>query len=116
MQPAAAAPLRRQRRGAAGRLAASRYAGKAPRRALRAAPVGDRRADERATRVAVALRSGARRGTKARRDEKLHCFLTEAPARFCAPNLKRKATADVINYFKGIEYTNTAIVVAAKVR
>ena len=42
-------------------------------------------------------------------DEKLHCFLTEAPARFCAPNQKRKATADVINYFKGIEYTNAAV-------
>jgi hypothetical protein len=43
-------------------------------------------------------------------DEKLHCFLTEARARFCAANLKRKATADVINYFKGIEYTNRRIV------
>ena len=48
-------------------------------------------------------------------DEKLHCLLTEAPARFCAPNQKRKAAADVINYFKGIEYTNAAVAVAAKV-
>lgn len=49
-------------------------------------------------------------------DEKLYCLLTEVPARFCAPNQKRKATADIINYFKGIEYTNAAIHVAAKVQ
>lgn len=49
-------------------------------------------------------------------DEKLHCFLTEAPARFCAPNQKRKATADIINYFKGIEYANRAVIVAAKLQ
>ena len=69
--------------------------------------------DERA-RALRGASSGAH-GPKAA-DEKLHCFLTEAPARFCAPNLKRKATADVINYFKGIEYTNKAIVVAAKLK
>ena len=45
-------------------------------------------------------------------DEKLHCLLTEVPARFCAPNQKRKATADIINYFKGIEYANTAVAAA----
>jgi len=49
-------------------------------------------------------------------DEKLYCLLTEAPSRFCAPNQKRKATADIINYFKGIEYTNAAVQVAAKVQ
>jgi hypothetical protein len=48
-------------------------------------------------------------------DEKLHCFLTEAVPRFCAPNQKRKAAADAINYFKGIEYTNAAAKMAAKV-
>jgi hypothetical protein len=49
-------------------------------------------------------------------DEKLHCFLTEAVSRFCAPNQKRKAAADAINYFKGIEYTNAAAKMAAKVQ
>jgi hypothetical protein len=49
-------------------------------------------------------------------DEKLFCLLTEAPSRFCAPNQKRKATADIINYFKGIEYTNAAVQMAAKVQ
>jgi hypothetical protein len=49
-------------------------------------------------------------------DEKLHCFLTEAVPRFCAPNQKRKAAADAINYFKGIEYTNAAAKMAAKVQ
>ena len=47
-------------------------------------------------------------------NEKLHCFLSEGPARFCAANQSRKATADVINYFKGIEYANTAAAIAAK--
>jgi hypothetical protein len=47
-------------------------------------------------------------------NEKLHCFLSEGPARFCAANQSRKATADVINYFKGIEYANAAAAIAAK--
>src|SRR5258708_27675249 len=47
-------------------------------------------------------------------NEKLHCFLSEGPARFCAANQSRKATADVINYFKGIEYANAAATIAAK--
>ena len=47
-------------------------------------------------------------------EAKLHCFLSEGTARFCAGGQARKATADIINYFKGIEYTNTAIAVAAK--
>jgi hypothetical protein len=47
-------------------------------------------------------------------NEKLHCFLSEGPARFCAASQSRKATADVINYFKGIEYANTAATIAAK--
>jgi hypothetical protein len=47
-------------------------------------------------------------------NEKLHCFLSEGPARFCAANQSRQATADVINYFKGIEYANAAAAIAAK--
>ena len=47
-------------------------------------------------------------------EAKLHCFLSEGTARFCTGGQARKATADIINYFKGIEYTNTAMVVAAK--
>jgi hypothetical protein len=87
---------------------APRYAGKAPEEVVRTVEiVCDERARMRAS-------SGAP-GPKGV-DERLHCFLTEAPARFCAPNLKRKATADVINYFKGIEYTNTALGVAARLK
>ena len=87
---------------------ASRYAGKAPEEVVRTVEVVcDERARPRA--------SSGGPGPKAV-DERLHCFLTEAPARFCAPNLKRKATADVINYFKGIEYTNTALGVAARLK
>jgi hypothetical protein len=93
-----------------GPATASRYAGKAPEEVVRTVEVV---CDERA-RVLRGASSGTS-GPKAA-DEKLHCFLTEAPARFCAPNLKRKATADVINYFKGIEYTNKAIIVAAKLK
>ena len=47
-------------------------------------------------------------------EAKLHCFLSEGTARFCSGSQARKATADIINYFKGIEYTNAALVVAAK--
>ena len=47
-------------------------------------------------------------------EAKLHCFLSEGTARFCTGGQARKATADIINYFKGIEYTNTAMAVAAK--
>jgi hypothetical protein len=47
-------------------------------------------------------------------EAKLHCFLSEGTARFCSGSQARKATADIINYFKGIEYTNTALSVAAK--
>src|SRR5207244_7654811 len=47
-------------------------------------------------------------------NEKLHCFRSEGSARFCAAGQSRKATADVINYFKGIEYANTAATIAAK--
>jgi hypothetical protein len=89
---------------------ASRYAGKAADEVVRTVEIV---CDERARALRGVAPGGG--GPKAA-DEKLHCFLTEAPARFCAPNLKRKATADIINYFKGIEYTNTAIIVAAKLK
>jgi hypothetical protein len=41
-------------------------------------------------------------------NERLYCFLSEGPARFCAAGQSRTATADIINYFKGIEYANAA--------
>lgn len=47
-------------------------------------------------------------------EAKLHCFLSEGTTRFCTGSQARKATADIINYFKGIEYTNTAMIMAAK--
>lgn len=47
-------------------------------------------------------------------EAKLQCFLSEGTARFCLPGQARKATADIINYFKGIEYTNAAMGMAAK--
>ena len=108
--PPAAVPHAAVPQAAAPEAPASRYAGKAPEEVVRTVEIV---CDERA-RALRGASSGAP-GPKAA-DEKLHCFLTEAPARFCAPNLKRKATADVINYFKGIEYTNKAIVVAAKLK
>lgn len=46
-------------------------------------------------------------------EAKLHCFLSEGTARFCTGGQARKATADIINYFKGIEYTNKAMAMAA---
>jgi hypothetical protein len=123
--PAAAAPAVKAQPAAVQPAPApvSRYAGKAPEEVVR---LSDAVCEQRAQ----AVRNGAQpapRNAPGRQeesgnghkvtaaDEKLHCFLTEAPARFCAPNQKRKVAADVINYFKGIEYTNAAVVVAAKV-
>ena len=48
-------------------------------------------------------------------NDKLHCFLSEGTARFCAASWRRKATADIINYFKGIEYANASVGVAQRV-
>jgi hypothetical protein len=101
----------------------SRYAGKAPEEVVRLSDaVCEQRAQAVRNGVPPAPRNAPGRQEESGNghrvtaaDEKLHCFLTEAPARFCAPNQKRKAAADVINYFKGIEYTNAAVVVAAKV-
>ena len=47
-------------------------------------------------------------------EAKLHCFLSEGTSRFCSGSQARKATADIINYFKGIEYANAELVAAAK--
>ena len=47
-------------------------------------------------------------------EAKLQCFLSEGTARFCTGGQARKATADIINYFKGIEYTNAAVGMASK--
>ena len=88
---------------AASLAARSDYAGKS---ADEAAKIAD---DVCAQRAAAAPQRG-----QAAVEAKLHCFLSEGAARFCSGSQARKATADIINYFKGIEYTNTAISVAAK--
>jgi hypothetical protein len=97
-QPVAAQPV------AAHPVAAkSDYAGKG---ADEAARIADAVCEQRLT-------TAPQRG-QAAVEAKLHCFLSEGPARFCTGSQARKATADIINYFKGIEYTNTAMIVAAK--
>jgi hypothetical protein len=48
-------------------------------------------------------------------NERLRCLMSEAPARYCVPSQRSKITADIINYFKAIEYRNVAITLAAKV-
>jgi hypothetical protein len=48
-------------------------------------------------------------------NDRLHCFLTEGTARFCLPAQRRKGAADIINYFKGIEYANASVGVVQKV-
>ncbi len=83
--------------------AKSDYAGKG---ADEAARIADAVCEQRLT-------TAPQRG-QAAVEAKLHCFLSEGPARFCTGSQARKATADIINYFKGIEYTNTAMIVAAK--
>ena len=82
----------------------SNYAGKG---ADEAAKIADAVCEQRVT-------AAPQRG-QAAVEAKLHCFLSEGTARFCTGSQARKATADIINYFKGIEYTNTALIVAAKV-
>ena len=82
----------------------SNYAGKG---ADEAAKIADAVCERRMT-------AAPQRG-QAAVEAKLHCFLSEGTARFCTGSQARKATADIINYFKGIEYTNTAMIVAAKV-
>jgi len=82
----------------------SNYAGKG---ADEAAKIADAVCEQRVT-------AAPQRG-QAAVEAKLHCYLSEGTARFCTGSQARKATADIINYFKGIEYTNTAMIVAAKV-
>ena len=84
--------------------AKSAYAGKG---ADEAAKIADAVCEQRMT-------AAPQRG-QAAAEAKLHCYLSEGTARFCTGSQARKATADIINYFKGIEYTNTALIVAAKV-
>lgn len=48
-------------------------------------------------------------------NDRLYCRLTEAPARYCSVGQRQKITADVINYFKGVEYLNTSLHLAAKI-
>jgi hypothetical protein len=83
--------------------AKSAYAGKS---ADEAARIADAVCEQR-------LIAAPQRG-QAAVEAKLQCFLSEGTARFCTGGQARKATADIINYFKGIEYTNTAMIVAAK--
>src|SRR5262249_24121229 len=104
----------------------SRYVNKTPEEVVRTADaVCEQRSQ--AVRAGGAPQRPARAGAKpggeepeghriTAADEKLHCFFTEGVSRFCAPNQKRRAAADAINYFKGIEYTNTAAIVAARVQ
>lgn len=39
--------------------------------------------------------------------DRLHCLLTEAPARYCAPNQRSKITAAIINHFRIVEHAAT---------
>jgi hypothetical protein len=102
--------------------AASRYAGKAPEEVVRLSDsICEQRSQavrnggqpQRSPKQAAEGSGNGHKVTAA--DEKLYCLLVEAPPRFCAPNQKRKIAADIINYFKGIEYTNAAVAMAAKV-
>ena len=40
--------------------------------------------------------------------ERLHCLLTEAPARYCAPIQRSKITAAIINHFRIVEHAAKA--------
>jgi len=39
--------------------------------------------------------------------ERLHCLLTEAPARYCSPIQRSKITAAIINHFRIVEHAAT---------
>jgi len=39
----------------------------------------------------------------------LRCRLTEAPPRYCSGGQRQKITADIINYFRGIEQANATL-------
>lgn len=93
--------------------AASGYAGKS---ADEVASIADAVCARSATRPggSPGRQNAATGDTVPHENEKLQCFLSEGPSRFCAPNQSRKAAADVINYFKGIEYANAAAAIATK--
>jgi hypothetical protein len=92
----------------------SGYAGKSADEAARIADAVCARGEARPNGSAARQNASFSADTIPHENEKLHCFLSEGPARFCAANQSRKATADVINYFKGIEYANAAAAIAAK--
>lgn len=48
-------------------------------------------------------------GSVADQNERLACQLTEAPTRYCSRSLRQKITANVIDYFRGIENTNLSL-------
>jgi hypothetical protein len=110
VQNATAAPVAAQPAGVSG------YAGKsADEVAMIADAACARSAQARANGMPARQTASFSADTIAHENEKLHCFLIEGPARFCAANQSRRATADVINYFKGIEYANAAAGIAAKI-
>jgi len=85
------------------------YAGKSPEEA---ASLADAVCAQRvaAARAQPKLRSHDAGGSKiAAENVRLSCFLAEGPARFCIPSHRRKATADIINYFKGLDYANASV-------
>lgn len=85
------------------------YAGKSPEEAanLADAVCAQRVAAAKAQPKLTADDSG---GAKiAAENVRLSCFLAEGPARFCIASHRRRATADIINYFKGIEYANASV-------
>lgn len=90
------------------------YAGKSPEEAasLADAVCAQRVAAAKAQPKLMADGSG---GSKiAAENVRLSCFLAEGTARFCIASHRRRATADIINYFKGIEYANASVGVMQK--
>ena len=63
-----------------------------------------------------AMEAFASGGSVADENDRLHCQLTEAPARYCAPSQRQKITADVINYFRAIENMNASMQLALKIQ
>ena len=103
---------------------AERYAGKS---AEEVAKLADAFCAQRTGSNLLAPLSGAERSPKAKaefdrakqifdsggnapdQNDQLACQLTEVPARYCSRSLRLKLTANVIDYFKGIETTNTSL-------
>jgi hypothetical protein len=113
--PVAAAPLP---------AGAERYAGKTTDEV---AKIADAYCAQRAGSILLAPINGEEQSPKAKgefdrakhmfangqnvadQNERLACQLTEAPARYCSPNLRQKITAGVIDYVRGIENTNLSL-------